>query len=259
MHLQQHAGVRQAVIGQRLGHGNHRPANNIGGGALYRRVNGGAFGKGASGRNFGVDFAQVNLAAKQRRNIALGPRFGFGGLHIVMNAGEFAEIGFDIIAGFTAANTQLIGQAESRDAVNNAKIDGLGAAPHFRRHIGQGNAKHFRRRHGVNIQAIGKGLPQAFDLGHMGQNTQLDLAIIGTYQNMVRGRNKSRSDAATILGTDRDILQIRVGRRKPPRGRRGQGVRGVNAPSFGMNEAGQRIGIGRFQFGEAPPVENPRR
>ena len=44
------------------------------------------------------------------------------------------------------------------------------------------HAEHFRRGHRVDVDAVGEGLPQLRDLGDMGEQPQLDLAVIGRDQ-----------------------------------------------------------------------------
>jgi hypothetical protein len=46
----------------------------------------------------------------------------------------------------------------------------------------------FRRRHGVNVDAVGKGLFQLRDIGHMGEHAQFDLAVVGRDQHMALRR-----------------------------------------------------------------------
>ncbi len=77
---------------------------------------------------------------------------------------------------------KLVGEAESRDAVDDAEVDGLGAAAHRRVHAGKGHVEHLARRHGMNVEAIGEGLLQLRNVGHMGQHAQFDLAVVGADQ-----------------------------------------------------------------------------
>ena len=210
MHLQQHFRLCQTGFIECGGHLYHGAANNIGGCALNRRVNRGALGKGFARRNFGVDFRHMHFAAKQRRDIALRFGLGFDMFHIIFNAGEFFKIGFDVIARFPARYAQLIGQPESRNAVNNAEINRFGAAAHFRRHLGHRHIKHFRRGHGVNIIAVQERIFQRGNIGHMRQDAQFNLAVIGTDQLMPVRRHKRRANTPPVFGAYRNILQIRL-------------------------------------------------
>ncbi len=151
---------------------------------------------------------------------------------------------------------KLVGQAEAGNAVNNAEIDRLGAAAHFGGHVLDRHAENFRRRHGVNIQIVGKGLLQFRDIGDMRQQPQFDLAVIGADQLAALGRDEGLADAAAFFGAHRDVLQIGIGGGQPPgRGRR-HGVGGMNPPRLGIDVAGQRVGIGAAQFGQAAPLQH---
>ena len=67
---------------------------------------------------------------------------------------------------------------------------------------------------------------------------------------------KARADLAALRGADRDVLQVRLGRGQPAGRGRGQRIGGVDAPGLGMDVAGQRVGVGRFQLGQLPPVDD---
>ena len=68
-----------------------------------------------------------------------------------------------------------------------------------------------------------------------GQNPQLDLAVVQRHQNTPLGRDESLADAATLLGADRDVLQVRIGRGQTPGAGPGDGIGRVNATRFGVN------------------------
>ena len=133
-------------------------------------------------------------------------------LHIILNAGKFLKIGFDVIACFAARYAELIGQPEGGNAVNNAEINRFGAAPHFRRHLGHRHIEHFRRGHGMNIIAVQKGVFQRLNIGHMRQYAQFNLAVIGADQLIAVACDKGGSDAPPVFRAYRNILQIRLGR-----------------------------------------------
>ena len=131
-------------------------------------------GKAARGA-FGVFQVNVQLAAKRGLHIAVLGGEGFGVVHIFADAGEFLEIGFDIVAGFAARNGELAGKAEGGDAVDDAEINRLGAPPHHRVHAFNGFAKHLAGRHGVNIMARFERIAQGINPGNMGEQAQLNL------------------------------------------------------------------------------------
>ena len=63
----------------------------------------------------------------------------------------------------------------------------------------------------MNVQPIGKGLFQGADIGHMGEDAQLDLAVVERQQLVAGLRHEGLADAAAFLGADGDVLQVRIG------------------------------------------------
>lgn len=72
----------------------------------------------------------------------------------------------------------------------------------------------------------------------MGQHPELDLAVVGRDQLVAGRRDEGGADPAALGGADRNVLQVRLGRGKPPRRRRGKRVAGVNAFRLRVNVAG---------------------
>ena len=116
------------------------------------------------------------------------------------------------------------------DAVDDAEIDRLGSAADVGVHALDGHAEHLRRRHGVDVEPVGEGLPQRRDVGHMGEHAQLDLAVVGGDQLVALVGHEGLADGAALGRAHRDVLQIRLERRQPPRGGGRQRIGGVHAP-----------------------------
>ena len=170
--------------------------------------------------------------------------------------GKPLEIFLDVGAGFLARDAELIGEPERRDAIDDAEIDRLGAAAHFARHVLDRHAEHFRRRHGMNVEAVAERFFQRCDVGDLGQQSQLDLRVVRRDELLTLVGDEGAADLAALFRADRNVLQVRLGRRQPAGGRRRQRVRRVNAMRIRIDEARQRIGIGRFQFRHLSPIEN---
>ena len=136
----------------------------------------------------GGDVGVVALAPEQRHHIAvlLGERLGL--FHVVADAGEALEIFLDVGAGLLARDAELVGEAEGRDAVDDAEIDRLGAAAHLGRHALDRHAEHFRRGHGVDVEAVAERLAQRRDVGDLGEQPQLDLRVVGGDELVARRR-----------------------------------------------------------------------
>ena len=104
--------------------------------------------------------------------------------HVVLDAGEAREIGLDVLARLAALDAELVGEPEGRDAVDDAEIDRLGAAPHVGRHALDRHAEHLARRHGVDVEALLERILQRLDVGDVGEDAQLDLAVVGRDQDL---------------------------------------------------------------------------
>ena len=108
----------------------------------------------------------------------------------------------------------------------------------------------------MDVEPFGEGLAQLRDVGDMGEHAQFDLAVIGADQFRALGRDEGGADAPALLGPDRYVLQIGIGRGEPPGRGRGERIGGVDAPRIWIDEGGERVCIGRAQFGELAPVEH---
>ncbi len=127
VHLQQHPRSKP-VLRQRRIHAHHRAPDDIGGGALQPRIDGGALVERAD-RGIGApDLGIVTLAAEQGQHVAvlLGERLAL--LHVIADAGKALEVFPDIGGGLLAGDAELVGEAEGGDAVDDAEVDRLGAA-----------------------------------------------------------------------------------------------------------------------------------
>jgi hypothetical protein len=50
----------------------------------------------------------------------------------------------------------------------------------------------------------------------VGEDPELDLRVVGRHEAVARRRDERRPDAATLLGADRDVLQVRIGAGERP-------------------------------------------
>src|SRR5262245_65656150 len=96
----------------------------------------------------------MHFAPEQGLHITLAAGFRLGLLHVVADAGEALEIGLDVGASLAPADAELGGETHRRDTVDDAEIDGLGAAPYRRVHAVDRHAEHLARWYGVNVDAV---------------------------------------------------------------------------------------------------------
>ena len=199
------------------------------------------------------------MRPNKRGHIAVGARNLLRRFHVVANAGEALEIFPDVGARLVAGDAQLVGEAESRNAVDDAEIDRLRAAPDFARHAFDRHAEHFRGGHRVNVEVVREGALERWDVGEMGEEPELDLAIVGRDELAPFGRDEGAPDLAPFLGADRNVLQVGFrGRQAPGRGR-SERIGRVDAMRRRVDEAWQRVGIGRLELGDLSPFEHARR
>ena len=91
----------------------------------------------------------------------------------------------------------------------------------------------------------------------MGQDPQLDLAVVRIHQDPTRLGDEHPPQLAPQLRADGDILQIWVRRRQASCGGDGILERRMNAPIRG-DDLQQAIGIRRFQLRQHPIAEDLR-
>ena len=62
----------------------------------------------------------------------------------------------------------------------------------------------------MDVQALGEGGLQLGDVAHVGQQPQLDLAVVGADQDISRLGHEGLADLAALLGPNGDVLQVGV-------------------------------------------------
>ena len=102
-----------------------------------------------------------------------------------------------------------------------------------------------------------KRLFELVDIGHVGKDAQLDLAIVGRDELAAFLRDKGGADQSGLRLVRTGIF-CRLGSEeaRPPCRGRGHGVGGMDAFCMGIDEGRQGIGIGAFELGETAPVEH---
>ena len=123
-------------------------------------------------------------------------------------------------------------EPERRLPVDDSEVDRLGVAAMLRRHHQRRHAENLGRGARVDILAVAERVHQHRIARHVRQQPQLDLRIIGDDQLPARPRHERRANFAAQLGADRDVLQIRIRGRQPPRGRAGLIERRVQAAAW---------------------------
>ena len=107
--------------------------------------------------------------------------------------------------------------------------------------------------------SVGEGFQQAFVAGQVRHDAQLDLRVIGGDDDAAGFGDERLANLAALGAAHRDVLQIRVVGRQPPGHRHGLRVSRVDAAGARIDHAGQLVGVGRFQLGQAAVVEDQLR
>ena len=126
----------------------------------------------------------VDLAAEQAGHVALGAHRVAHAVHVGADAGEALEVGLDVGPGLVLRDRELVGEAERRDAVDDAEVDRLGAPARLGRHALDRHAEHLRGGGGVDVEAVQEGALQLRDVADVGDEPQLDLAVVGADQHV---------------------------------------------------------------------------
>src|SRR5262249_33245140 len=108
----------------------------------------------------------------------------------------------------------------------------------------------------MNVEALAERLLQGLDAGDFGKEPQFDLRIIGGNELVAVSGDEGTPDLAALLGADRNVLQVRLGRRQTAGRSRRQRVARMHAMGLGIDVAWQRVGVGRLELRNLSPVEN---
>ena len=73
-------------------------------------------------------------------------------------------------------------------------------------------AEHLRRGQGVNVVTAPECLDQQFVLREVRQQTQLDLRVVGSQQDVSGFRDEGGANLAAEFGANWNVLEIRIRR-----------------------------------------------
>ena len=116
--------------------------------------------------------------------------------------------------------------------VDDSKINRLGAAAHFIGHFFHRQIIDIGGGEFMDINAFFESLNHFGVFGRGGQNPELNLRIIKRREGKTCGGDKRVPDFRAEIAPDRNILEIRLFRRKPARNRAGLFQSRVDFPVF---------------------------
>ena len=109
----------------------------------------------------------------------------------------------------------------------------------------------------MDVHPVAESLLHGFVVRNVGQHPQFDLAVIRVHQHTARFRHKHFSYFRTHIGTNRDVLQIRLCGGQAPSGCHQILEGGVYTPVT-ADFFQQTVSVGGFQLGQHPVIHNRR-
>ena len=210
MNLKHQPGLR-AFIRQAVPHPHHGKLDDVGRRPLDRHVEGDPFAEGARVEVGTLQLRQVPAPVPERPDTAGLLRGGDDVVHVLPHAAVAVEIGLHIGLGLGGAYPDILSQRKGRNPIDDAEVDRLGPAAQLVTDLFQGDIEDLGRGHRVEVLAREEGLLHIGIARDMGQQTQLNLAVVGVHQDLSRRRGKHRADLGAEFLAHRDVLQVRLG------------------------------------------------
>ena len=226
---------------QRLVDVDHRDLDDVGGAALDRGVERGPLGGLADVAVAAVQLGQVAPPAEHRRRVAVLAGLVDDLVQVVTHPAEPGEVLLHLHLGFLGGDLQLRRQPVGAQPVRQPVGHRLDPAPQLGCDLVDRHAERPGGDERVQILAGAERLDQALVAGQVRHDPHLDLAVVGGHQLGVALADDERvADPPAGLGADRDVLQVRLGRRQPAGGGDGLVERGVN-PAVGGHRLQQPV------------------
>ena len=139
-------------------------------------------------------------------------------------------------------------QTESAYAVDGGEVDGLAHAALV---IGDLVERHVEQPgcgDRVNVLPLAKGVKQRLLLHDVGQNAQLNLAVVGRQEQVALRGLEGLADFPPLLGANRNVLQVGVVAAEPAGRGAGLAVAGMDASRFRVDHFAERVDVGAAQL-----------
>ena len=178
MHLQQHLALELPLFhfGAETVHGD---LDDVGGCALHRRVDGHALSCLPNANVGRLEFGHITAASQQGLDVAkLSPllqRF----VHVAADLRVARPVQLDELGGLGLRQSRIACQAVAAHPVEHTKVDGLGQAPGVGVHLLDGHSHDLGGGGGVDVLTRFERGDKALLLGHVGQQPQLYLRVVG--------------------------------------------------------------------------------
>src|SRR5690554_6401604 len=210
MYLQNHTCAKLARLKFIL-NGDHSHFKDVGSRSLYGGVDGVAFGHATHHRIAGVDVGQLAFTTKKRTHVAVFTSQSHTLLHITFHPRKTFELAVDYGLRLTPRNIEPLRQTEGGNAVNNAKIGGLGLPAHIAGDLLERQLKNACSGSGMDVLPPVKGSQHSFVLAQMRHQTQFHLRVVGTQKHMLCiGGRKSLTNLPPLLISNGNVLQVGI-------------------------------------------------
>src|SRR5699024_8228496 len=184
---------------------------------------------------------------EQGADVAFFLGVGDGLLHIAVHFGEAGQVVFQEGPRLPHRDPQVLREAEGTLAVHDAKVDGLGRRAQPGGDLRQGDAVDLGGGAAVDVLPAAEGRLHVLVPGDVGQDAQLDLAVVGVHKDAARLCDEEAPQLAAQLGADGDVLQVGVVRGEAAGAGLGPVEGGVNPP-VGADHLQQAFGVGGVQL-----------
>ena len=238
-------------------HIHHRDLDHISGSSLNGTVHGVALAVTTQGPVARIDVAEVAPPPHQGGDVAIfaGLLHHFG--HVALQPVVGFKVVFDEFSGFLAGDVEFLAETIAARAVHDGEIDRFGLIAMQAGDFIVRDIENERGGGSVNVLLILKGLQHVLFTADLGNEAQLNLRIIRCQKDVVFvAGNKCFTYPRTLFCPDRDILNVRIAAAQPPGGYQSLVEGGMNASAARVDQFGQRIDVGRAQFGQPPVAQD---
>ena len=162
----------------------------------------------------------------------------------VADAGVFAEVEVDELSALLLGEVGLASDALGAKSVDDPEIEDFGDAPLVAGDVL--DAVHGACRGIVDVFAVAEGFQETGFAGHVGEDAELDLGVVGGEElptRLVVG-SEGVADSSAEGCSDRDVLDVGVVRCESSRGGSGLVKGAVDASGGRVDHLGKRVGVG---------------
>ena len=153
-------------------------------------------------------------------------------------------------------DADVLRECERALSVQQRVVDHLGDAAQLVRVAPAFRAKNLHRRPFVEVGALPKGIDQHGIAGHVREDAEFDLRVVGGNEHVSRVGDERAADLPAERRLDWDVLQVRIAAAQASRRSHRLIEAGVHAAGLRMHQLRQRVDVGALQLHQAAPFED---